>query len=700
MLRRRAIVLFLVLCLVLTVFAGCAKETSDTVKDADATKTEAPEKTGEETQPTEDLQLEAPMLAELVEKGELPPLAERIPVEGDVMVEQDVIELGEYGGSWDVLTHDHAHWTWGPYTEQSLFRFKQDGSGEVEANICKDFYSNEDSTVWTVELREGMKWSDGEPLTADDVVFYYDHMSTPALNDDRSPVGAEEEGYYNAFTSKPYRCYFTTVDGTNYWAKLDKVDDYKYTVTFKSPKPNFPEAVAVDNKWGVVPKHFFINIVSRKDGVTDDESFPFITEEEALANANRLLEKEYDKYSNMGKKTGYYNWDHYQIPQVRSFIATKNNWNKVGEVYELVRNPYFFKTDSQGRQLPYLDSIKVHIVNEADQQILKATAGELDFFGIGQEHFSTVASATKDTHRISKWNDVSWGQYPLSLNQTIMDPDKRALFQSVDFRQALSIAVDRNLLNATLANNQAEAWQLSPAEGMLGYDAEWSKKWTEFDVDKSNKLLDGVTEPWDGADGTYRKMKGTNKDVELKIMLSDSQLEQYGDFIGLLKAAYKKIGVKVLDQVQADVAHTILANEHEVTFDSPYGATPVLRPDAMVPMRNYSGWYGAYGKWYEDNRSTENGGIEPTGDMLALVEAYDAMGAASGANRQKVVMENAQKIYDLHKENVWVICYLSPAPARYLISNELQNYPDGLVMADEFRYVNLARPEQFFKTSK
>jgi peptide/nickel transport system substrate-binding protein len=226
------------------------------------------------------------------------------------------------------------------------------------------------------------------------------------------------------------------------------------------------------------------------------------------------------------------------------------------------------------------------------------------------------------------------------------------------------------------------------------------KKWTEFDVDKSNKLLDGVTEPWDGADGTYRKMKGTNKDVELKIMLSDSQLEQYGDFIGLLKAAYKKIGVKVLDQVQADVAHTILANEHEVTFDSPYGATPVLRPDAMVPMRNYSGWYGAYGKWYEDNRSTENGGIEPTGDMLALVEAYDAMGAASGANRQKVVMENAQKIYDLHKENVWVICYLSPAPARYLISNELQNYPDGLVMADEFRYVNLARPEQFFKTSK
>ena len=151
-------------------------------------------------------QKEAPMLAEQVEAGELPPLEERLPVADDVMVEPDVLSLGNYGGSISLRVTDNARWTYGPYTEQSMFRFKSDNSGEVEANVCKDFYANEDYTVWTIELREGMKWSDGEPFTADDVIFYYDHMSTPALHEDRTAYEVDEEGYYPAFTSKPYNC--------------------------------------------------------------------------------------------------------------------------------------------------------------------------------------------------------------------------------------------------------------------------------------------------------------------------------------------------------------------------------------------------------------------------------------------------------------------------------------------------------------
>jgi len=89
---------------------------------------------------------EAPMLHELVVTGELPSLEERMPVASDIMVEPDVVEIGEYGGSLILTTHDHAHWTWGPWTEQSMFRFKQDGSGEVEANVAKDFYANDDYT--------------------------------------------------------------------------------------------------------------------------------------------------------------------------------------------------------------------------------------------------------------------------------------------------------------------------------------------------------------------------------------------------------------------------------------------------------------------------------------------------------------------------------------------------------------------------
>lgn len=696
---RKITKVFLVSLLSMTMvfnMAACSKkEASSDKADKDQTTENNGNPSGGDKVATDEK--EAPMLAKQVADGTLPKLEERLPVVSDVMVEPDIQELGTYGGSMSITTHDHAHWTWGPYTEQSMFRFKQDGSGEVEANVCKDFYTNDDSTVWTVELREGMKWSDGEPFTADDVIFYYDHMSTPALNEDRTPVAVDDPKYFNAFTSKPYRAYYVEKDGNVYWAKFDKVDDYKFTVSFAAPKPLFPANVAIDNKWLFAPKHVYKDFVARKDGVTDDSTFPLITEEQAIANANKALDKQWDSYSKMGKGVGYYSWDYYQIPSLRSFIAIdKNNWDKVGETYEVVRNPYFFKTDSEGRQLPYLDSIKVQIINEQDQQTLKAVSGEFDVHELKQSEFSVIASSTKDTHRVATWSISEWTSYGIELNQTNKDLDKRALYQDIRFREALSIAVDRELLSATLTNNQLKPWQTSPSEGVLGHDEEWSKKWTTYDVDRANKLLDEVTEAWDKTDGTYRKLKGTNKDVEMIFYLKEEDLDEKAEFLALLQTAYKNIGIKVSDKVVAEHAKTILANDHDVVISPSGGVTPVLRPDNMLPMRNYSAWYGAYGKWYEDNKSEANGGIAPTGDMLALVEAYDNIRNANGAERETIVRNNTQKIYDLHKENIWLIGYLTPEPGRWLVNKNLKNFPDNIVKCDEYRWASMGRPEQYY----
>lgn len=641
---------------------------------------------------------EAPMLAEKVKAGTLPPLEERLPDPEYVMVEPDIISLGEYGGSITITSGDAGRWTWGPYTEQSMFRFKQDGSGEVEPNVCKNFYSNEDSTVWTIELRKGMKWSDGQPFTADDVIFYYDHMSTPALNPDRSAVPVDDPNYYPAFTSKPYNCYQVEVDGVKYWAKFEKVDDYKFTVTFKAPKPDFPVAAAVDNKWMFAPKHFFKNYVARKDGVTDDPTFPLITEEQALANARRDFGKQWENYSTMGKETGYYSWDYAIVPQLRSFIAVKDNWNKVGETYELVRNPYFWKVDSEGRQLPYLDSLKVVIINDKDQIALKQSAGEIDVSAVSADDYSTVAQATQKTHTVVEWSTPEWssnsGAMTFTLCQTVKDLDKRALFQDVRFREALSIAVDRNLMNATLMNGQGKPAQASVPEGAFGYDPEWTKKWTEYNIDRANALLDELTEPWNKATGTYRKIKGTNKDLEIVISIQNPSTE--GDMITLLQSAYKDIGIKVSSKVDAELSKSILVNDVEASFTLVSVITPAIRPDSIVPMRNFTTVWGAYGKWYEDGKSTANGGMEPTGDILELVKAYDTMKAAAGPTREKVVMENVQKIYDLHKKNIWIIGFISPQPHTWVVNNKVRNFPDALIWCDEYRFASMMRAEQLY----
>ncbi len=644
-------------------------------------------------------QKEAPMLEELVNKGELPALEERLPVASDVMIEPVYEELGAYGGSIDLTYPDNGRWSWGPWFEQSLIRLKADGSGEAEPNIAKDFYSNEDATVWTIELREGMKWSDGSDLTADDLVFYHEHMSVPAIDENRVALDIDDPNYYRVYTGQIYNCWTTTDDeGVKYWSKAEKVDDYTVTFTFAHSKPSFPVNLAVDNKWAILPKDFYVDFVARKDGVTDDPTFPLITEEEALANANEAFGKEWETYGNMSSSIGYYHWDYHIVPSVRSFIASDDKHDTVGETYTLTRNPYFFKTDEEGRQLPYVDEVNIKIINEIDQATLEVMGGEIDLYQISpiSDDFSAVAEALQDSHGAFVYSDTSWGSPQLHLNQTVEDLDKRALYQDIRFREALSIMVDRNLLNEAMFGGLSEPSQSSVPVGLIGHDPEWSKQWIEYDPEGANKLLDEITEPWDGEEGTYRKMKGTDKDVE--IIISRPNTDYFPEFLQVLQTAGTNVGIKIVDKIDAELNTNILVNKVDAAFEGISVSTPAVRPDNIVPMRNFKCWYGAYGRWYEDGQSTVNGGIEPPPEIMGLLDAYETINTATGDTRDEVVAENVQKIYDLHKENQWTIGYLSSLGARYFANNDLVNVPESysVVMADEIRFRSVMRIEQLW----
>lgn len=144
---KRALALFLAFTMTLPL-AACGGGSN---KDTDA-----PDAGTADASQVDLSQKEAPDLAEQVKAGELPAVEDRLPVAEDIMIEE-VEELGRYGGSVTITTLDGGHWNWSPFVEQGLFRFKDDMSGEVEPNICKDFSANEDSTVWTITLREGMR---------------------------------------------------------------------------------------------------------------------------------------------------------------------------------------------------------------------------------------------------------------------------------------------------------------------------------------------------------------------------------------------------------------------------------------------------------------------------------------------------------------------------------------------------------------
>jgi peptide/nickel transport system substrate-binding protein len=160
---------------------------------------------------------EAPALAAMVAAGDLPPVDERLPKEP--LVEEVVDQIGTYGGTLRrgfLGPSDHNNYTRVVY--DALVRNSPDGS-EVIPHIAKGWESNDDFTQWKVFLREGMKWSDGEPFSADDIMFWYDSI---VLNQDLSP-------------SVPV--WMQNADGSA--ATVEKLDDTTVQWTFAQPNTAF-----------------------------------------------------------------------------------------------------------------------------------------------------------------------------------------------------------------------------------------------------------------------------------------------------------------------------------------------------------------------------------------------------------------------------------------------------------------------------
>ena len=646
-----AVMLAAAMCVTtLTGCGGTSPEASDS-KDVVASTDSTVESSAETTPDVSEGFKQAPMLDSM----SLPAVEERIPTAEDVMVE-NVASVGQYGGSIKmVLTK--AGWNTGKPIEQGLFRFNS--NGEVEPNVAKSYEVNDDATVYTIHLREGMKWSDGVDFTSEDCVFFYDHMCVP-----------------ETFGKSLWDCFkVTTEDGSEGIATFTKVDDYTFTVSFPAPKPNFINELCINAKWCYAPKHYHETILPE-----------FIGEEAAQAKAEEMG---FADVAAMGKETGYYFWNVPGIPTLNPYVlsteAGKNDTN--GDYFEYVRNPYYWKVDQNGQQLPYVDKIEYTKISDVSQVLIKTLAGELTIADAGWADIETLTeNADSVGYRIVHWPNSSWADAAsqLELNQTAPNEAYRALFQTREFRQALSIAVDRDEYAKLISDGWQAGRQACPAEGALGYSEEWATKWTQYDPDGAKALLEGLGMVM-GSDGYYDLADGT--DFVLNILsYSDSGaddtyqvLSKYWNEIGI-KSTYKTMDKDTLN-------NNIVSNDYDAVLSPVAPAETVslgLRPDTLVPVRNYAEWYGEVGTWYASGGAE---GIAPTGDLLELCNLYDQLKAEADADKRAAIID---KMYQLHEDNIWVIGYMESASTLFTVSNKLQNFPETEMFSDEYRGLGIA----------
>ena len=586
---------------------------------------------------------QAPMLDGM----DLPPVEERLPLEP--MVEDAAyLTIGTYGGELRRAA-DGGNWYNGKPIEEGLFRFKTDGS--VEPNVAKGYSVNEDATVYTIYLREGMKWSDGAPFTAEDCVWFYNAI---CLNK------VDSKGVRNCHKD----------DGTGNPAKVEKVDDYTFTVTFETPKYTFLSDLTVDLKWHYAPKHIFEKMV---DAVIAGDT------ETALAEAKAICGVEFSDAGKAGKELLYYFWNYKGVPTLNPYVlSTEEGKNDVkGQYYEYVRNPYYWKVDAAGQQLPYIDKIVGVTVSNVDQKLMLLLDGTVDFDTVNTDSIPTVLES-QTAINVYEWSSADWADVrtQLHFNLNIADANLNALFNNKDFRQGMSICVDRTEVAGIVSNGWQEGGQAAPQPGQPGYSEEWASQWTEYDVAKAKSLFEAAGLVM-GADGFYDFADGT--DFVLNIV-SVADLGA-ADVYKVLEPYFRAAGIKCTfkDSDRSNIDNDLLANTIECMLYPVTGIGDVsiaLKPNSMVPGQATNvAWYGTMDK------STA------TGDLLKLIELLEELKVTGDpAKRQEL----EQDMLKLHQENQWTLAYVEAAPTYFAVNARIQNFLADGVWSDIYRDMGIA----------
>jgi len=599
---------------------------------------------------------EAPMLRVKVAAGELPPVEERLPEEP--LVVKPVEEIGEYGGTWHRVAI-------GPgdvgiinsrLTYEDLVRWSPDAK-TVVPNAVKSYEVSEDAKTFTFHLRKGMKWSDGAPFTADDILFWYEDV---LLNKDLNPVIPK----WLTMGGKP--------------VKVEKVDDYTVKFIFAEPYGLFLRMLAAPSGLEICryPKHYMKQFHPRYAPI---EKLEKMAKEEGYTYWYQLW----------GLKQDWRNPEH---PWIWAWIVKKAP-PSIPVICE--RNPYYYKVDPEGNQLPYIDKIRFEVVEDVEMLNMKAVAGEVDM----QFRHTTwnnyplfMANREKGNYRVMKWKLARGCDALLILNLNNKDPVLRKIVETRKFRLALSLAINREEMNELVYLGMGVPRQATVIPECPYYEDEFAKAYAEYDPERTNALLDEIGLKWD-KDHKYR-LRPDGKTLALTIEFAPV-FGPWADAMNLVKEYWEAIGVKTSLKNESRPLFTQrgLAGEMDIgiwTMDRCY--TPLVEPHYWLPTHGgtppSSGLL--YRDWYDTNGEK---GEKPTGDILKLFELYDK--AKSTRNKEERA-RLAKEILRLNAENIWNIGSVGCLPHLGIVKNNFRNVPEEAISDWLQLTPGNTYPEQYF----
>ncbi|WP_020577496.1 ABC transporter substrate-binding protein [Actinopolymorpha alba] len=605
---------------------------------------------------------EAPSLAKLAADGKLPKLEERLPKNPVVL--QPTEKIGTYGGTWRcaLLNASDTPWLGRTLGGENLFRWDPEWNDDQKGlpNVAEKVEASADGRVFTITLREGLKWSDGEPFTADDVVF---SVNDVAFNEEINPV-------------TPY-----VLLSDDERATIKKLDDYTVEFTFSKPTGLFMARLATEGRFTNTPLHYLKQFHKK-----------YNPDVEKLAKQEKYpLWK--DLYG--AKADGWANADK----------PTLNPWKIVeplgkGNRVVAERNPYYWKTDPDGSQLPYLDRVTYDVISEPQVILLKATNGELDFT---TRHINSLLNKPvlardreKGKYHFIDLRNTLMNDMVVALNLNHKNPVLRKIFQNKDFRIGLSHAINREEMIKSIWQRQGEPWQAAPAADSEFYDEEFAKQYIEYDVAKANEYLDkaGLTQK----DGEGFRLRPDGKRLTFQVeVASPSPVPFWVDGTNAVCEYWKKVGVdaKVKNEDRSlFYERKDDANEHDATVWSGDGGLKgeMLECRWYFPFSNESNYAELWRKYFE-SRGTNPDGEKPPPETLKQMEIYWQLLKTPDAEARK---ELFRQILQISKEQFYAMGVVRVAKTYGIVKNNFRNVPKVIPEAPVFNTPYPVQPAQFF----
>lgn len=467
-------------------------------------------------------------------------------------------------------------------------------------------------------------------------------------------------------------------------ARIEKLDEYAFRISFRKGAGLFLYELA--HPLGMVftkfPKHY-------------------------LAQFHKAHSEDIDKHLEGGRfgdwvelftaKSGLI-WgigDNADLPSVWPWQVTRSFAD--GQRVVLERNPYYWKVDPGGRQLPYLDRVIFDIMNDTEVMMLKALHGELNMEVGPDTRFTNPANKPVLARNREKagygFVDAAESRMNimcLYLNLTHKGRAKRKVFGNRDFRIGLSLALNREELIETTMQRQGEPYQAAPLPDSAFYDERLATQHLAYDVTAANASLDRAV-PEKDDDGM--RLGPDGKPISITVEYVPEFRPEWADMLELIRRYWRTVGVQLRlrseDRSLFDTRKN--ANAHDAAVWHGDGGLDVLQqPKNYFPSGDGSYYAVSWGNWFASEGAE---GEEPPEAPRQQMDLFRRLQSSGDAKQQAGLM---RQILGIAREQFYVIGIARETEKFFLAGDRFHNVPETIIEGWTYPTPGPTRPEQYF----